>query len=220
MFQSGKVKFTHMMLLGLIAVTAGVWFGQWQSARNLPTLDRIQNDLTNALLFPDDYKQIPEFKLQDQNGDTIDESSFSDQWSMLFFGFTQCPDVCPITLAVMRDALRLIDQQSPETTPFEIVFTSVDPNRDPPEVLKPYINGFNTRARAMTGEVTNILDFAKDLNIVVSYDADEDDPSQYTIDHTASALLVDPQKRIRAKFNVPHEPDQMAADYLHIRAHL
>ena len=220
MFQSGKVKFTHMMLLGLIAVTAGVWFGQWQSARNLPTLDRIQSDLTNALLFPDDYKQIPEFKLQDQNGDTIDESSFSDQWSMLFFGFTQCPDVCPITLAVMRDALRLIDQQSPETTPFEIVFTSVDPNRDPPEVLKPYINGFNTRARAMTGEVSNILDFAKKLNIVVSYDADEDDPSQCTIDHTASALLIDPQKRIRAKFNVPHEPDQMAADYLHIRAHL
>ena len=104
MFQSGKVKFTHMMLLALIAVTAGVWFGQWQSARNLPTLDRIQNDLTNALLFPDDYKQIPEFKLQDQNGDTIDESSFSDQWSMLFFGFTQCPDCLLYTSPSPRDA--------------------------------------------------------------------------------------------------------------------
>jgi len=213
-------KFPYVMLLALVAISAGVWFAQWQQAGKVPELETLQAELENTLVFPDDYKTLPEFKLLDEDGNSIDQTSFNEQWSMLFFGFTQCPDVCPITLAVLRDALKLIAQDSPDTRPFEIVFTSVDPKRDPPEVLKPYISGFNTNVRAMTGELNDVLGFAKAMNIVVSYDADENDTSYYTVDHTASILLIDPDMNIRAKFNLPHEPDKVASDYIALLAGL
>jgi len=187
--ENGMFKFPYVMLLALVAISAGVWFAQWQQAGKVPELETLQAELENTLVFPDDYKTLPEFKLLDEDGNSIDQTSFNEQWSMLFFGFTQCPDVCPITLAVLRDALKLIAQDSPDTRPFEIVFTSVDPKRDPPEVLKPYISGFNTNVRAMTGELNDVLGFAKAMNIVVSYDADENDTSYYTVDHTASSKI-------------------------------
>ena len=214
------IKFPYVMLLALVAISAGVWFAQWQQAGNTPELEALQAELENSLVFPDDYKTLPAFQLLNEDGASIDQTSFNQKWSMLFFGFTQCPDVCPITLAVLRDALKLIAQDSPDTSPFEIVFASVDPNRDPPEVLKPYISGFNTNVRAMTGELNDVLGFAKAMNIVVAYNADENDSSYYTVDHTASVLLVDPDMNIRAKFNVPHEPDTVASDYIALLSNL
>ena len=218
--EKGMIKFPYVMLLALVAISAGVWFAQWQQAGNKPELEALQAELENTLVFPDDYKTLPAFQLVNEDGQSIDQTSFDQQWSMLFFGFTQCPDVCPITLAVLRDALKLIAEDSPETSPFEIVFTSVDPNRDPPEVLKPYISGFNTNVRAMTGELNDVLGFAKAMNIVVAYNADENDSSHYSVDHTASILLIDPDKNIRAKFNVPHEPDKVASDYIALLSNL
>ncbi len=212
----GGIKFGHLMLLALIAASAGVGYRQWQQSQSAPTLDQIQANLENALIFPDDYQSIPAFNLIDHDGKEVSEQSFSDRWSMLFFGFTQCPDICPVTLAVLRDATTLIEEQVEPSKPFEIVFLSVDPQRDPPEVIKPYVEGFGDNTRGMTGELNAVLDFARSMNIVVSYDADPDDPTYYTVDHTASILLIDPEKRIRAKFNLPHEPDTIASDYLQI----
>ncbi len=214
--QRGFIKFGYLMLLALIATSTGIGYRQWQQSQAAPSLDQIQANLENALIFPDDYQTLPAFNLVDQDGQSISEQSFADRWSMLFFGFTQCPDICPITLAVLRDATTLIDQQSDTPTPFDIVFLSVDPQRDPPEVIKPYVQSFGSNTRGMTGELNAVLEFARNMNIVVSYDADPDDPTYYTVDHTASILLIDPQKRVRAKFNLPHEPDTIASDYLQI----
>lgn len=215
-WQSGKVSLAFIMVLALVAASAGVWFGQWQQSKNAPTrvdLDQLQEKLTNTLLFPEDYKTLPAFNLIDENSTQVDQSSFDGKWSMVFFGFTRCPDICPITLAVLRDTLNLMTGGEQQPEPFEIVFVSVDPNRDTPEVLKPYLGSFNTDVRGITGDLTNILELTRELGIVVAYHADEDDPSQYSVDHTSSILLVGPDSRIRAKFNVPHEAETIVSDY-------
>ena len=214
--QGGKVSFAYIMLLALVAVSAGVWFGQWQQAKNAPTevnLDQLQGKLANTLLFPEDYKTLPEFSLIDENSAEVDQSSFSGKWSMVFFGFTRCPDICPITLAVLRDTLNMMSGDKLTAEPFEIVFVTVDPNRDTPEVLQPYLGSFDTNVRGITGDLTPILELTRELGIVVAYNADEDNPADYSVDHTSSILLVDPESRIRAKFNVPHEADTIASDY-------
>lgn len=214
---SGRAKFGLLMLLALVATSAGVGYRQWQQSLLPPSLDQIQANMENALIFPDDYQTLPAFNLLNQDGQQVSEQSFDDRWSMLFFGFTQCPDICPVTLAVLRDASTLIKDQATQSTPFDIVFFSVDPQRDPPEVIKPYVESFGGNTRGLTGDLNAVLEFAQAMNIVVSYDADPDDPTYYTVDHTASILLIDPEKRIRAKFNLPHEPDMIASDYLQIR---
>ncbi len=217
--QHGKVKLGFIMLLALAAVSAGVWFGQWQQAHNgsiSVDLDQLQEKLANTLLFPDDYKSVPEFELIDENAALVDQSSFAGKWSMVFFGFTRCPDICPVTLSVLRDSLNMLTANEHNPEPFEIVFVSVDPNRDTPEVLKPYLGSFDTNVRGVTGDLTNILDLTRELGIVVAYDADENDPTRYTVDHTSSILLVDPASRIRAKFNLPHEAETIVSDYVEV----
>lgn len=222
-YQIGKAKLGYLMLLALVAVSAGVWFGQWQQVRSqgdVVNLEVLQGKLANTLLFPDDYKAIPEFELVDENSVTVNQSSFNDKWSMVFFGFTRCPDICPITLSVLRDSLNQLAAEQPDAEAFEIVFVSVDPNRDTPEVLQPYLGSFSTNVRGLTGDLTSILDFTRELGVVVAYNADDDDPSQYSVDHTSSIMLVDPQSRIRAKFNVPHEVESIVGDYTQVYAAL
>ena len=114
----------------------------------------------------------------------------------------------------------MLTAEQSDAAPFEIVFVSVDPNRDTPEVLQPYLGSFTTDVRGITGDLTSILELTSELGIVVAYNADEDDPSEYSVDHTSSIMLVDPQSRIRAKFNAPHEADTLIGDYKQVYAAL
>ncbi len=174
-------------------------------------LAAIQADLLNSSVLPTDFRAVPEFSLLDVDGAPIDQSVFSGKWSVVFFGFTHCPDVCPITLTVMKDVvkqLESVDVPQPQT-----VFVSVDPNRDTPEVMKRYIGYFNPEFVGVTGELNEVHKFTKSLGIVTAFTAREDDPTQYDVDHTASMLLIDPEQRVRAKLSAPHTADSIVSDY-------
>lgn len=174
-------------------------------------LAAIQEELVNSSVLPTDFRAVPDFSLLDVDGAPIDKSVFSDKWSVVFFGFTHCPDVCPITLTVMKDVvkqLESVDVPQPQT-----VFVSVDPNRDTPEVMKRYIGYFNPDFLGVTGELNEVHKFTKALGIVTAFTARADDPTQYDVDHTASMLLIDPEQRVRAKLSAPHTADAIVADY-------
>jgi len=174
-------------------------------------LAAVQDQLQNTLILPNDFKSVPTFSLLDVNGDAITEDVFDGEWSIAFFGFTHCPDVCPITLSVVKDALAKLETESvplPQT-----MFVSVDPNRDTPEILKKYLGFFDESFIGITGELNAILQFTKSLGIVTAFTANEDDPSSYDVDHTASMLLIDPEGRLRAKFSAPHTSDTIVSDY-------
>jgi protein SCO1/2 len=179
-------------------------------------LATLQEQLKTSLALPLDFKQVNSFELLDKHAASVNETVFDDRWSLVFFGYTHCPDVCPITLQVMKNVIaKLQELNQPEP---QIVFVSVDPVRDTSEVLNKYIGYFDEQFVGITGDQTVMHDFTSSLGIVASFTANDDDPENYIVDHTASLLLIDPQRRVRAKVTPPHEAQTIVDDYLTIIA--
>lgn len=185
---------------------------------NNQTLARLQENLTTSLALPDDFRRVEDFSLLDSNADEITQSVFDDNWSLVFFGFTHCPDVCPITLQVMKNVVAGLEEQNAQVP--QVVFVSVDPVRDTSEIMKEYIGYFNEDFIGITGDVNAIHELTRSLGIVASFTANPEEPENYSVDHTASLLLIDPQRRVRAKITPPHEAEAIATDYLAIIAEL
>lgn len=173
----------------------------------------LQESLKTSLALPTNFKSMPEFELLDANAQPITESVFDDKWSVIFFGYTHCPDVCPITLQVMKNVVEKLTAADEQTIP-QIVFVSVDPVRDTSDIMKNYISFFDESFVGITGDVNNVHNMTRALGIVASFTANDTEPDNYLVDHTASLLLIDPQRRVRAKISPPHEADTIVTDYL------
>ena len=175
-------------------------------------LAALQENLQTSLALPTDFKKVKDFELLDVDGESIDQSAFDDQWSLVFFGFTHCPDICPVTLQIMKDVVSTLDEQAQQQ--LQIIFVSVDPARDTPDVLKKYLGYFDEKFVGITGDVNEVHKLTSSLGIVASFTANDTDPDNYGVDHTASLLLIDPQRRVRAKVSPPLEADKIVADVL------
>jgi protein SCO1/2 len=216
-------------LLAAVAVIAGVLANQVVYRKNAAPSDvtstdldskalaaekkqikSVQENLLSTALFPSDFRSIPAFSLTDQQGQAVTESFFDGQWSMVFFGYTHCPDICPMTMSIMDNVVDELAKNN--TQPLQVVFVSVDPKRDTSEKLGQYMAYFNEDFKGITGELADVLAMTSDLGIVASYTTIEG-TSDYLVDHTASMLLVDPQGRIRAKFNAPHKAENIVNDF-------
>ncbi len=183
------------------------------------SLDALQTRMQNTLVLPENFRQVPEFSLLDKDGFTIDQTMFDGQWTMAFFGYTHCPDVCPITLQVMKDTVSSIEAEG-TVDPMQVAFFTVDPNRDTVERMNEYVGYFDERFRGVTGELVDVLELTGELGIVAAFTANDDNPENYLVDHTASMLLIDPDGRVRARFRPPHTPESIIADYREIIAEL
>ena len=182
------------------------------------SLEELQSSLKNSLVLPSNFKQVPAFTLSDVDGAPLKETLFEGQWSLVFFGFTNCPDVCPTTLSVVNGVVERLEEEGAE--PPQVVFVSVDPGRDTAYRMKDYVAYFNDEFVGVTGELNAIIELTRKLGIVVAFTANEENPEHYNVDHTASLLLIDPERRVRAKLNAPHEVDTIAADFLKLRTGL
>lgn len=127
------------------------------------------------------------FNLVDQNGAPVDQAILKGQPSMLFFGFTHCPEVCPTTLAEMS---AWFEQLGEEGSDLKAFFASVDPERDTPEILGEYI-GWVPRVTGLTGAPEEIAKLAKSWGVY--YAKQPTDDGSYSMDHTASVFLIDSQ---------------------------
>lgn len=125
------------------------------------------------------------FTLVSDDNQVITQEAFRGQPSAVFFGFTHCPEVCPTTLFELDSWLA---SMGPEGERIRAYFVSVDPERDTPEVLDAYLSNLSGRITGITGEPENIADMLKDFGIFARKVETEDD---YTMDHTASVLLLD-----------------------------
>jgi protein SCO1/2 len=216
-----------LLLIGAMALIAGVVASiqfsksepsssQFASGGSSPAdkqeLQDLQGTLKTSIALPLNFKTVPDFDLLDVNAAPITQAVFDDRWSIVFFGFTHCPDVCPTTLQVMKNVVsKILEQQ--QTKP-QIVFMSIDPARDTSEVMKNYISFFDEEFVGITGDMNTVHALTRALGIVASFTANAEDPKNYSVDHTASLLLIDPQRRVRAKISAPHVADTIVADYL------
>ncbi len=176
----------------------------------------VQAKLVNTLALPADFRTVPDFDLVGGDGAPLTQGFLDGRWTLAFFGYTHCPDVCPITLQVMKGVVA--DLEARDAEPVQVAFFTVDPKRDTAERMGEYVSFFDEDFVGVTGELDDVLSLTRELGIVASYTANESDPDAYLVDHTASMLLIDPERRVRAKFNPPHEADGIVADYLTLMA--
>lgn len=162
-------------------------------------------------------RPIPDFQLQDQDGEALSKSSLSGRWTLLYFGYTYCPDVCPTTLQTLGSLQRQLDERGIGDD-VEVLFVSVDPARDTPERLAQYAPFFGPRVRGATGDDQSLSKLSEALGVVYARAGSGDD-TDYLVDHNSAVLLVDPQTRLYAVMTAPHTVDQLINDFLALREH-
>jgi protein SCO1/2 len=146
--------------------------------------------------------------LRDTSGAVIDERALTTRYRLVTFGFTACPNVCPLTLMGVHQAL---EQLGPDAARILPVFVSVDPERDTPRALLAYVNAFDTRIVALTGSPQAVERVAQQYRIFFDKRTLDAKSRAYLVEHSAFVLLVDPQQRIRVAIPSTDPPAQIAA---------
>jgi protein SCO1 len=156
-------------------------------------------------------RSLPALALIDHEGRPFGASRLRGHWTLLFFGFTNCPDVCPTTLAMLAAARESLADLPKSERP-EVVLVTVDPARDTPAVLARYVTHFDPTFTGVTGEASAIELLTRELGVAVMIAAPSADGS-YAVDHTAAIFLIDPDAAWIALFGAPHSAATIAADY-------
>jgi protein SCO1/2 len=197
-------------VVAIVAVAAGVLL-----ARTL--LDR--RDTGAAALAKATMLQpprpLPEFALLDQSGAPFGNQRLKGHWSLMFFGFTHCPDVCPTTLALLAQVEKTLaaDQRVPLP---QVVLVTVDPQRDTPAQLASYVKFFSPTFTGVTGNPDAVAELTRAMGVPT---ARVDLPNgDYTVDHSAVIFVLDPQGALRAIFSAPHVAEVIVTDYRRIAA--
>lgn len=147
------------------------------------------------------------FSLVDHTGKRVTEQDFRGRFMVIFFGFTYCPDVCPTGLQVMTAALERLGPRAEKITP---VLITVDPERDTPDQLAPYVRSFHPRLVGLTGTPAEIEAVAKAYRVYYKRVPDPKSTAGYTLDHSAIIYVMGPDGAFRTHFTYAVTPEAMA----------
>jgi len=180
-------------------------------------VDRSDLDNLSATVFRIP-RTISAFELTDHNGKTFTQDSLKDNWSFLFFGYTNCPDVCPNTLSTMNLMATTLEKNQPDRVVPRFIMVSVDPDRDTVEILSKYIPYFNNSFIGLTGNSSQQIDaITKQFGIPYFISKKSPDDTRYEVQHSGAILLVNPQGNLHALFSAPHEPTKLINEFSLIR---
>lgn len=157
---------------------------------------------------------LDDFQLIADSGNSFHTSQLAGRWTLVFFGFTHCPDVCPTTLATLNSFYQTLDEDTRKDT--DVLLVSVDPQRDKPEKLHDYVRYFNPEFTGVTGEFLNLKRFANQLNVPFNKVPLED--GSYTVDHGSQVVLINPRGHYHGFFKAPLDPAKMKLTYRSMRA--
>ena len=146
------------------------------------------------------------FHLVDQEGKTVTDADLRGKWSLVYFGYTHCPDACPTAL---NDISIALDELGPKRAAVRPVFITVDPERDTSEVLKSYVTSFDAPILALTGTPEEIAQAAKGYRVY--YAKHPEVGGDYSMDHSSVIYVMDPEGRFTATFTPESSPEDIAA---------
>ena len=190
-------------LVAIVAIAAGMLLSRAVMNRaEGPTLAKA------TLLNP--ARPLPPVAFIDDSGQPFGAERLRGRWSILFFGFTSCPDVCPTTLALLAQVEKKLADLPAAQQP-QVILVSVDPQRDTPAQLSKYIKSFSPTFTGITGEQAAVHEFALKMGVPVAITQLPD--GSYTVDHSAAIFLVDPDGALRALSSTPHDVSIIAEDY-------
>ncbi len=158
-------------------------------------------------------RELGEFKLIDSFNNEFVPDDFKGRWNALFFDFTFCPDICPITMGMLsriEKELGLVAEDK-----IKVFLVSVDPDRDTPEQLKIYLENFNDKFVGLTGGIDQIYNFATRVNAPFSPVINSEDPN-YSVDHYGSIVVINPEGKYAGFFRTPHEQEKIKLGLLEL----
>lgn len=196
--------FTILLCIILLAGGVGFYYAQHARRQTRPAIE--------GLLWPNP-KRLQAFTLTDQNGKTFGLDRLRGKWSLLFFGYTHCPDVCPLTLAVLNN---FFNHEKGRYKDIQVAFITVDPDRDSRKRLKNYVHYFNPAFIGLRGSMAQTKGLTSQLGVAFSYGKKSKD-GNYTVNHSAAIFLIDPKGREIAIFSAPHQVDSIKKRYKMIR---
>ncbi|MBV1907277.1 MAG: SCO family protein [Pseudomonadales bacterium] len=160
-------------------------------------------------------REIASIELVDHNGELFSLENIKGVWSFLYFGFTSCPDICPVTLAVLAEVERNLRQAEDAKLyeGYQVVLITVDPDRDDIETLKQYVSNFSKRFLGVTGDNLEIASLAQQLNVAYGKVPDSTNPESYQVEHSGNIVLVNPRGHYHGFIKIPHSSQQIIDSY-------
>ena len=190
--------------IAIVAIIAGFLSAQFSGSSKPAPHVELKNGTWLA-----EARPVPEFNLVNQHNEPFTTQQLQGHWSILFFGYTNCPDVCPTTLATLAQ----VDKQLaglPAAQHPQVVFVSVDPKRDTVAQLNNYVTFFNPAFIGVTGDQAQLDILTRGMGVPVAIH--DDGQGSYTVDHAATIFLVNPSAQMAAVFSPPHEAGVLAGD--------
>jgi protein SCO1/2 len=199
-----RTQKTVFILVAIVAVVLGLTVNRVLSGKG-------QGDQTalidaGVILLPQS-REVPDLRMVDQDGQSVSLGSLKDKWTLLFFGYTFCPDICPTTLAQLRQIKSELPKEAVDK--LRIVLVSVDPNRDTPQQLKTYLGYFDKQFVGLTAPVDSIQKLANAVSIPF-IPADTSKPN-YTVDHSGNLALLGPDGTQRGFIRGPLNNQKLVA---------
>ncbi len=192
----GRKSWLILGVLALCAAFAGFWLAR--------QLDRSGPELASGTWLPQ-ARTIADFHLVDEAGQPFSEAQLRGRPTLVFFGFTHCPDVCPTTLAKLAQV-----KKAGSILDLRVLFVSIDPQRDTPPLLSQYVHAFDPQFVGLTGNPDAIRKIAADFQVAVA--RVELPGGDYTMDHSAAVFLLDDRAREVAVFTPPFDVKQIGND--------
>lgn len=202
------IRRTVIVLLVFIVLVLAGFINKITTPR---VLSPVELQINGAILFelPRSFESLD---LVDHRGQPFTKDQLTGGWSLVFFGFTHCPDVCPTTLAQLSAWYKGLAPDVQADT--RVILVTVDPARDTPEVLGQYVPYFHPDFIGLTGEFLPIKRFANQLNVAFNKVLQGDD---YTMDHSALVALINPRGDYHGFFKPPLDPAKLTLTYQSMR---
>lgn len=204
---NSKFLIPAMAILAMLAASGGFYISLKQSQNQQNTMANIEG------LFWPNPKQLQDFNMLDQSGKPFGLSKIKGKWSFVFFGYTHCPDICPLTMSVMDKAY---NQLATQYDNLQVIFASVDPERDTPEKLLQYVSYFNPAFIGLGGSANKVDSLTKQIGVAYFFN-NEEQSEDYLVDHSASIFILDPKARLVGKLSVPHESTKIIRQFTTIK---
>ncbi len=202
------MKKSTIVLVAVLALTTGFivsWAIKWTQPVKLEA----------GIWFGEQARALPEFELINHDGTAFRRNDLLGKWHLLFFGYTHCPDICPSTMQAVADTLGAINSNDIREA-IKVVFVSVDPDRDKPDLLKNYVQYFNTDFIAITGPEADLKRLTHPLGINFSLDRSSNTQTVYEVSHSSAIILLNPSAEFAGVFGAPHNSQAMAADLIKV----
>ena len=205
---------TVALCLGFVAVVLGLFVS---SVLRTPVLSEEELREQGVFVLPRPRELSP-IELQTHTGEAFTLADLEGQWTFAFFGFTNCPDICPTSMAVMGQARRALGEDA-----FQGLLVTVDPERDTPEALAAYTTTFAPDFLGVTGDLTALVQFGEQVNVAFAKVPmlNEDgsaDPNGYLVDHSANIVIFNPRGHYHGFIKYPQQADTITAAFQSLAA--